>query len=319
MKKALSLVLVALLALGALAGCGGGGDGSVKIGVIQYVGHPALDAAYEGFVAGLAEAGYKEGENVTFDVQNAQGEMNNCNIIASTLANAGCDLVLAIATPAAQAMANATLEKQDLPVLVTAVTDPFDAGLVGSNEKPGNNVTGTSDLTPVTQQMELLTQLAPEAKTVGFLYCSSEANSVFQIGLARATAEALGLATQDFTVSNANDVQAVAKSMIGKVDAIYVPTDNMIAQTMSTVAATAIEAKLPLIVGETGMVESGGLASYSVDYYELGRITAEQAVEILQGKSKPADMPIRYQENFTLEINEDTAAALGITVPEELQ
>lgn len=337
MKKLLAVI--SALALGAtlLAGCGGaqstpaggssvspsgsaqqGAGGSYKIGVIQYVGHDALDAAYQGFVDGLAEAGFVEGENVTFDYQNANGEMNNCHTIAGTLANGGNDLVLAIATPAAQAMQNATKEKQDLPVLVTAVTDPADAGLVESNEAPGGNITGTSDLTPVKQQMELLTKLVPDAKTVGFLYCSSEANSVLQIEMARAAAEELGLETKDFTVSNTSDVQAVAKSMVGKVDVAYTPTDNMIAQTMATVARVCIDGKLPLIVGETGMVQNGGLASYSINYYELGKITAQQAVDILTGVSVPANMPIRYQENFELEVNQETADALGIVIPEDL-
>lgn len=339
MKKAFALLCAAMLAATLLAGCGGsqsapstpgassapsasasgaGGTGSYKIGVIQYVAHDALDAAYKGFVDGLAEAGFVEGENVEFDYQNANGEMNNCHTIANTLANSGSDLVLAIATPAAQAMASATKEKQDLPILITAVTDPADAGLVASNEVPGGNVAGTSDLTPVQQQMELLKKIVPDAKTVGFLYCSSEANSVFQVGLARVAAEALGLETVDFTVSSTSDVQAVAKSMVGKVDAAYTPTDNMIAQTMTTVARVCIEGKLPLIVGEIGMVENGGLASYSVDYYELGKITAQQAVEILTGVSKPAEMPIRYQEDFALEINQETADALGITIPSDL-
>ncbi|MFV0412337.1 MAG: ABC transporter substrate binding protein [Oscillospiraceae bacterium] len=316
MKKVVSLALAAMLALGLLAGCSK--QGVIKIGVIQYVAHDALDAAYKGFVEGLAEAGYTEGDKVSFDYQNAQGDQANCPIIATKLVNSGSNLILAIATPAAQAVATATKEHQDIPVLVTAVTDPFDAGLVASNEAPGGNITGTSDLTPVKEQMELLTKLVPTAKKVGFLYASSEANSVFQINMARAAAEALGLETEDFTVSNSNDVQAVVKSMVGKVDAVYTPTDNMIAQTMSTVARVALEGKLPVIVGETGMVESGGLASYSIDYYELGKITAQQAVEILEGKAKPADMPIRYQEDFKLEINQETASALGITVPADL-
>ena len=337
MKKGIALVLALMLALGALAGCGGAvgepaggssgtaGSGSegeaakaVKIGVLQFVGHPALDAAYEGFKAALAEAGYVEGDNVTFDYQNAQGDMGNCSTMASTLVNGGCDLILAIATPAAQAVASATEERQEIPVLVTAVTDPEDAGLVESNEMPGRNITGTSDLTPVKQQMELLTQLVPEAKTIGFLYSSNEVNSEFQIKMAREAAEGLGLAYEEFTVSNSNEVQLVAQSMLGKVDAVYSPTDNIIAQTVSTVAQICIDGKLPFIVGEVSMVEQGGLASYSVDYLLLGRITGEQAVEILKNGAKPAEMPIRYQEEYELVINEDTAAALEIEIPEEL-
>ncbi|MDL2323578.1 ABC transporter substrate-binding protein [Ruminococcaceae bacterium OttesenSCG-928-A16] len=323
MKKVLALCLAVACTALVLAGCNTGGAGSagqkVKIGVIQFVAHDALDAAYKGFVDGLAEAGYKEGENVSFDFQNAQGEIANCSSIATKLVNDKNDLILAIATPAAQAVAQATGDAKNLPVLVTAVTDPQDAGLVASNEAPGGNVTGTSDLAPVAKQIELLKQLVPEAKTIGFLYSSSEANSVFQIDLARAAAEELGLTTQDFTVSSTNEMQQVVQSMVGKVDAVYAPTDNMIASGMPAVAAIANQNKLPVIVGEVGMVQNGALASYSLDYYELGKITAGQAVKILKGEATPATMPIEYQTEFKLELNEETAQTLGITIPADLQ
>lgn len=293
-----------------------GGSGEMKkIGVLQFLAHPALDAAYQGFVDGLKEAGYEDGKNITIDFQNAQGEQSNCPTIASKLVNDKNDLILAIATPAAQAVANAT---SDIPILVTAVTDPADAKLVQSNEKPGTNVTGTSDLTPVKEQIGLLKELVPDAKKIGFLYTSSEANSTFQINMAREAAQAIGLETQDFTISSTNELQSVVTSMVGKVDAIYTPTDNLVANAMPTVAAIAIENKIPLIVGETGMVTNGGLASYSIDYYLLGKMTAEQAVLILEGKEKPQDMPIRYQTEFVLDINKETAEKIGITIPESL-
>lgn len=338
MKKLTAFFVAAMLCITVLAGCASGasstpaasGSGTsapavsgdaeaIRIGVIQYVGHPALDNAYKGFVDGLAEAGYVEGQNLTIDLQNAQGESAMAPTIANTLANGDFDLYLAIATPAAQAMATATKEKQDKPVLITAVTDPADAGLVASNDAPGGNLTGTSDLTPVKEQMQLLTKLMPEAKTVGLLYTSSEANSIYQIEMAKKAAEELGLETIDFTVSNSNEVQQVVQSAVGKVDALYTPTDNIIAQTMSTVSRVASEGKLPIIVGEVGMVSQGGLASYSVDYYELGKITAQMAVEILKDGKTPADMPIRYQEDFELIINEEVAAQLGITIPDDLK
>lgn len=344
MKKVLAFCLATGMAVLALAGCttnGGaastGGASSVasattsgvastttngkpvKIGVIQFVAHSALDAAYKGFVDGLAEAGYKEGENVVFDFQNAQGEIANCSSIATKLVNDKSDLILAIATPAAQAVAQATADTPELPVLITAVTDPKDAGLVADNKAPGGNITGTSDLTPVKQQIELLKKLVPDAKKIGFLYASSEANSVFQVNIARAAAEELGLETQDFTVSSTNELQQVTQSMVGKVDAVYAPTDNMIASGMPAVSAITTQNKLPIIVGEVGMVENGGLASYSVDYYTLGKITANMAVKILKGEAVPADMPIEYQQDFKLEINKDTAAALGITIPADLK
>lgn len=339
MKKVLAMGVALLTAAAMFAGCGGAassapaasagsepasapaagsaaaGGEMKKIGVLQLVAHDALDATYEGFVDGLAEAGFVDGENITIDYQNAQGDQSNTNTIASKLVNDGNDLILAIATPAAQAVANATT---DIPILITAVTDPHDSGLVASNEAPGGNVTGTSDLTPVRQQMELLKELVPNAKTVGLLYSSSEANSVFQIEIAKAAAAELGLETEDYSISSTNEMKQVMESMVGKVDAVYTPTDNMIASAMPTVSAVALEHNLPVIVGEAGMVQNGGLASYSISYYELGKMTAAQAVKILNGEAVPADMPIEYQENVELEVNEETAAALGITIPESL-
>lgn len=290
-------------------------DQVYKIGVSQLVEHPALDASYQGFIDGLKEAGIEEGVNLKIDYQNAQGDQSNTNTIATKLVNDGSDLILAIATPAAQAVANAT---KDIPVLVTAVTDPAGANLVASNEAPGGNVTGTSDLTPVAKQMELLTQLVPDAKTVGILYCSSEANSKIQADIAKKEAEALGLEFVEATVSNSNEIQQVVQSLVGKVDAIYAPTDNMIAAGMQTVALVADPNKIPVIAGEAGMVESGALATYGIDYYNLGKQTAAQAVKILTEGANPAEMPIEYLDEVTFSINKELAEKIEITIPEEL-
>lgn len=287
-----------------------------KIGVCQLVQHDALDASYKGFVDGLAEAGYVDGDNIILDYQNAQGDQSNCSTIATKFVNDNDDLILAIATPAAQACANAT---KDIPILVTAVTDPADSKIVASNEAPGGNITGTSDLTPVKEQMDLLVQLVPNAKKIAILYNSSETNSKIQAEMAKDAATALGLETQDATVSNTNEVQQVVQSLVGKVDAIYAPTDNMIASSMATVAMIANDNNLPVICGEEGMVTEGGLATYGINYYDLGKQTAAQAVKILKGEAKPADMPIEYQENVKLTINKDVAAKLGITIPAELE
>ena len=286
-----------------------------KIGVVQLVEHPALDAAYKGFVDRLAKEGYVDGKNITLDYENAQGEQPNCQTIASKLVNDKSDLILAIATPAAQAVANTT---KDIPVLVTAVTDPADAKLVASNKAPGGNVSGTSDLTPVDEQMKLLKQLIPTAKKVAMLYCSSETNSKFQVEIAKKSAAALGLETVDATVSNSNEIQQVVQSLVGKVDAIYAPTDNMIAAGMATVSMVAQPAKLPIIVGESGMVKNGGLATYGINYYNLGLLTAKQAVKILRDGAKPADMPIEYSTNCDLTLNKDVAAKINVTIPQEL-
>jgi len=290
-------------------------DENYHVGVIQLVEHSALDAAYQGFVDGLKELGYEEGKNLTVDYQNAQGDQSNCQTIATKLVNDQNDLILAIATPAAQAVANIT---KDIPILVTAVTDPADSKLVASNEAPGGNVSGTSDLTPVKEQIDLIPQIVPEAKTVGLVYCSSEANSKFQIELAKAEIEAIGLSYAEATVSNSNEIQQVVQSLVGKVEAIYVPTDNMLAAGMSNVVSVTNPAKIPVICGEEGMVTNGGTATYGINYYDLGKITANQAVEILKEGKNPAEMPIEYCKDCNLVLNEDAANEMGLTFPQDL-
>ena len=286
-----------------------------KIGVIQLVEHAALDAVYEGFVDGLKEAGLEEGKNITIDYQNAQGDQSNCQTIATKLVNDRNDLILAIATPAAQAVANTTKE---IPILVTAVTDPADSKLVASNEVPGGNVSGTSDLTPVKEQIGLIPQILPDAKTVGLFYCSNEANSKFQIEIAKNEAEALGLKTVKATVSSSNEIQQVVQSLVGKVDAIYIPTDNMLAAGMATVAQVTIPAGIPVIPGEEGMVSNGGTVTYGLNYYDLGKLTATQAVAILKEGKNPAEMPIEYLSEYNLVVNQEVVAQMGLTLPQEL-
>lgn len=336
MKKLLAIALAGTMSLTMLAGCGSkattaetpaettetaadtsdetteadastADDTVYKIGVIQLVEHAALDAANKGFVDGLDEAGIK----YEIDQQNAQGDQTACDTIASKLVNDGNDLILAIATPAAQAVAGKTTE---IPILVTAVTDPATSGLVDTNEVPGGNVSGTSDLTPVKEQIGLLTELIPEAKTIGILYCSAEDNSVFQADIAKKEIEAAGMEWKEFTVSSSNEIQSVVESAVGKVDALYCPTDNMIAAGMTTVAMVANENNLPTICGESGMVEAGGLATFGIDYYNLGKLTAEQAVKILKGEATPAETPIGYLTADQCEFagNDETATALGI-------
>lgn len=284
----------------------------LKIGVIQLVRHDALDAAYNGFVEGLAEAGYVDGENIVIDLQNAQGEIANTNTIASKLVNDKNDVILAIATPAAQAVANATT---DIPVLFTAVTDPVEAGLVDSVEAPGGNITGTSDLTPVADQIDLLKKFVPEAKTIGVIYCSNEPNSEVQARIAKEKIESLGLTYKEFTVSESNQIQQVVTTAVSQVDAIYVPTDNMLASAMVQVSTIATENKIPIIGGEEGQVTNGALASYGVNYHTLGKMTAAQAVKILEG-TDPATMPVEYQQQHELSINEETLKQLELTIPE---
>lgn len=292
------------------------GEKIYKIGVIQLVEHVALDAAYQGFVDGLAEEGFVDGQNIAIDYQNAQGEQANCVTIAEKLVNDKDDLILAIATPAAQAVANIT---KTIPILVTAVTDPASAKLVKSNEVPGTNVSGTSDMNPIEEQIKLAKQFVPGMKTIGFLYCSSEQNSKIQIDMAKKVCDELGVKYIDATVSNSNEIQQVTQSLVGKVDAIYAPTDNMIAAGMATVALVTNPAKIPVFCGEEGMVSVGGLATYGLNYYELGKQTAKQAVAILRDGKNPAEMPIEYLETCDLFVNMDTVNAIGIEIPAEIQ
>ncbi|KLI29913.1 ABC transporter substrate-binding protein [Brachyspira hyodysenteriae] len=291
------------------------GDKVFKIGILQLIEHDALDASYRGFVDGLKEAGYEDGKNIIIDYQNAQGEQANCVTIGQKFVNDKSDLILAIATPAAQAVANMT---KDIPILVTAVTDPAAAKLVADNNAPGGNVSGTSDLTPVEAQIELLNEITPNLKTVGLLYCSSEQNSVFQMDIAKKKLDSMGIKYIDATVTSANEIQQVVQSVVGKVEAIYTPTDNMIAAGMATVALVAEPAKLPVVCGEGGMTMLGGTATYAISYYELGKLTATQAVAILKGEKQPATMPIETLKTFDLVVNTNMVNSIGITIPESL-
>ena len=306
--SALSIVPAGLSACtGGGSGSQGQGGGSRKIGVLQLTEHPALDASNKGFVDALDEAGI----TYNIDQQNAQNDQSACQTIAHKLVNDGNDLILAIATPAAQAVAGAT---DEIPIVGTAITDFASAGLVQSNDKPGKNVTGSSDLTPVADQFDLLVKLFPQAKTVGVLFCTAESNSDVQVKLADQAAANHGLKLVRYSVSSSNEIQQVVESMVGKVDVVYTPTDNTIAAGMTTVTMIANDNKLPTICGEEGMVDNGGLATYGINYEELGKLAGQMAVKILKGESKPADMAIEHLDasKCTLKTNEETAKKLGI-------
>ncbi|MDY4920139.1 MAG: ABC transporter substrate-binding protein [Phascolarctobacterium sp.] len=318
--KALAAGLMLTLALGVM-GCGGDKKEApkkaekVNVGIVQLVEHAALDAANKGFVEGLASKGYKEGQNVTYDRQNAQADQSNLQNIAHRFVNNKVNLICAIATPAAQTVANVT---SDIPIVATAVTDYKTAKLVKDNAKPGTNVTGTTDMNPVAQQLDLLLKIVPNAKSVGTIYCSSEVNSQLQVDILKKAAADKGVTIKEATVSNVNDIQQAARSLVGKVQAIYVPTDNVLASAMPTLATVTEEAKLPVICGEGGMVKAGGLATLGVDYYKLGFQAGEMAADILSGKSKPADMAIQAQKEFKAIVNVKEAEKIGLKVPEDV-
>ena len=318
--KALAAGLMLTLALGVM-GCGGDKKEApkkaekVNVGIVQLVEHAALDAANKGFVEGLASKGYKEGQNIVYDRQNAQADQSNLQNIAHRFVNNKVNLICAIATPAAQTVANVT---SDIPIVATAVTDYKTAKLVKDNAKPGTNVTGTTDMNPVEQQLDLLLKLVPNAKSVGTIYCSSEVNSQLQIEILKKAAAAKGVTVKEATVSNVNDIQQAARSLVGKVQAIYVPTDNVLASAMPTLVSVTEEAKLPVICGEGGMVKAGGVATLGVDYYKLGFQAGEMAADILGGKSKPADMAIQAQKEFKAMVNVKEAEKIGLKVPEDV-
>lgn len=315
--KKLFAVLLSTVMIFSMSACGNSkDDGTIKIGVLQLMEHNALDSAYQGFKQALIDNGYVDGENITIDFQNAQGDQSNLKTMSQRFVNNKVDLVLAIATPSAESIA---AETKDIPILVTAVTDLVEVGLVESNEKPNTNVSGTNDMNPIKEQIDLLKELAPNAQTIGLLYSSNEDNSILQANLAKQAIENLGLKWEEKTVTNSNDVQQVTQSLVGKVDAIYIPTDNIFASSMPIVADVANAAKVPVICGESNMVNAGGLATLGIDYYKLGYQTGEMAVRVLRDGAKVSEMPVESLKEMDYTINKETAEKLGITIPENLQ
>ena len=321
-RKLQVLAVGAALALGMslLSGCGSekkdaGSKKMLNVGIVQLVEHGALDAANKGFVVGMAENGFKENENVKYDRQNAQGDQSNLQNIAQRFVSNKVDLICAIATPSAQAVANAT---KDIPIIGTAITDYAAAKLVVSEQDPKTNVTGTSGMSPVKEQLALIQQIFPQAKTIGTIYSSSEVNSQIQVGLMKKFATEKGLQVVEATVSSVNDIQQAAQSLVGKVDVIYVPTDNVVASAMPTLAAITDRAKLGIVCGESQLIKGGGLATKGIDYFELGKQTGAMAAAVLKGQSKPATTPIAQQKEFKTVISAGAAERIGVTIPAEV-
>ena len=322
MRKVVVSLLMFLMIAG-MAGCVSQGDtnkeaekdnAKLKIGIIQIVEHPALDAARKGFLDELAQKGYKEGENLEVNYQNAQNDQGNLQTIARQLAQEKCDLILAIATPSAVAMANETSE---IPILITAVTDPVSAKLVKNNDKPGTNVTGTTDMNPVKDQLKLIKDIVPNGKKVGIIYNSSEVNSQVQVKIADEAAPELSLKLTKVTVTASSEVMQAAQSLAGRVDAIYLPTDNMVISSLASVVKVAEANKIPVISGESESVASGALATVGIDYYKLGQTTGDMALRVIKGE-KPQDMAIEKQEGTELVLNLKAAKNMGVTVPESI-
>lgn len=286
----------------------------VRVGIVQIADHSALDAARDGFKQALIDLGYKEGETISFDIKSAGGEPATALTISQKFVADKVDLILAIATPAAQAAATATT---DIPILFTAVTDPVTAKLVESIQNPNTNLTGTSDLTPVVQQIRLLKELKPSINRVGIIYNSGEPNSVVQAGIAREACEELGLTLIEATPTNVSEVTQAAQSLVGRVDAIYVPTCNTVVSGIEGVIATCEKNSLPLVTGESAPVEIGALATDGIDYFTLGYETGKMAAEIIGG-AEPSETPVRYLENLELVINLQAAQRIGLDIPESI-
>ena len=282
-----------------------------RIGISQFITHQSLDATREGFVDELAKQGYVEGKNIEIDLQNAQGEQRNLKTISQQLAESS-DVVLAIATPSAQSLANTT---QTTPVIFSAVTDPVSAKLVESREHPGGNVTGTSDQSSdaISTQINLIKKVLPKAKTIGILYTQSEPNSVVQKDEAKRLLEEKGFTVVEKTILDSNNVKAAAESLMAEVDMVFVPTDNIISSTMETVKQVSIKHKVPVFGGSTEMVAVGGLYNYGTNYEELGRQTARMLVRVLKGE-KPENIAVELPEKLELHPNQEMADALGIDI-----
>jgi putative ABC transport system substrate-binding protein len=295
-------------------GMASGQQRMIQVGVLQFASHPALDAAREGFVDYLAQTGFKDGEKIKLDLQNAQRDMGIARTIAKKFVTDAKDLIYSIATPASQAVAK---ETTTIPIIFNAVTDPVKAGLVKGVESSGNNVTGVSDFIPVKSQIELLLKIAPQVKKLGIIYNAGEDNSRVLVEITRGVAKELKLDLVDATVTNSGEVFAAAQTLVGRVDGIYTIQDNTVISALESVIKVANKNRIPVLVPGSASVERGGLATVGTDYYNLGKIAGEQALRIFRG-AKPAEIPIAYAKEFDVYLNQKAADGIGIKFPEDL-
>lgn len=313
-KKIVALACSALVIGSCFAGCATNkkDDGKYKIGICQIEQHPALDAATDGFKKAVEDKLGKE--NVTFDMQNAAGDSNTCSTICNSFVNSGVDLIMANATPSLQAAKTATTE---IPIVATSVTD-FATALDISDWKgsTGKNVTGTADLAPLDEQAKMIKELFPNAKQVGLLYCSAEANSLYQIEVMKQNLDSLGIKHVEYTISDSNDVSAVVTKACSECDVLYVPTDNTLAKCAETVDGVARPAGVPIIAGEEGICKGCGVATLTINYYDIGYKAGEMAADILANGKDPATMNVEYSSNPVKKYDAERCAALGVTVPD---
>lgn len=287
-------------------------EASYTVGICQLVQHEALDAATQGFKDALTEV---LGDAVTFDEQNAQGDSNTCSTIINSFVSADVDLILANATAALQAAAAGTSE---IPILGTAVTEYGVAlDIADFDGTVGGNISGTSDLAPLDGQAEMIQELFPDAETIGLLYCSAEANSQYQVDTVRGYLEEMGYTCQDYSFSDSNDLASIVTTAASSCDVIYVPTDNTAASNTEIINNVCLPAGVPIVAGEEGICEGCGVATLSIDYYELGYATGEMAVRILRDGEDISEMPIEYAPTFTKKYNADICQELGVEVPDD--
>ena len=285
------------------------------VGILQFVSHPALDTITKGVKDALKEAGYKEGKNLKIVFQNGQADQSKLATMSQQLVDKKADVLVGVATPAAQSLANTT---KDIPIVLGAVTDPVGAKLVASLDNPGGNVTGVSDQPPVASQIKLGKELLPDAKTVGMLYSSTEVNSKYQVNEASKTAESLGMAVKEYPVASTNEIAQTVQVMSQNVDFIYIPLDNTIANAMQAVVGEANKSKTPIITSVNTMVEQGGLATVGIDQYTLGKKTGQMVVQILKGADPSVTPVYTFKEGVTV-LNEKQAEFLGIQIPDNLK
>ena len=285
------------------------------VGILQFVSHPALDTITKGVKDALKEAGYKEGKNLKIVFQNGQADQSKLATMSQQLVDKKADVLVGVATPAAQSLANTT---KDIPIVLGAVTDPVGAKLVASLDNPGGNVTGVSDQPPVASQIKLGKELLPNAKTVGMLYSSTEVNSKYQVNEASKTAESLGMAVKEYPVASTNEIAQTVQVMSQNVDFIYIPLDNTIANAMQAVVGEANKSKTPIITSVDTMVEQGGLATVGIDQYTLGKKTGQMVVQILKGADPSVTPVYTFKEGVTV-LNEKQAEFLGIQIPDNLK
>jgi putative ABC transport system substrate-binding protein len=304
------LFMVGLVSFGMVSGQ----QKMIQVGVLQFASHPALDAAREGFIDDLAQAGFKDGEKIKLDLQNAQRDMSVARTIAKKFVMDNKDLIYSIATPASQAAAK---ETTSIPIIFNAVTDPVKAGLVKGIDSSGNNVTGVSDFIPVKSQIELLLKIAPQVKRLGIIYNAGEDNSRVLVEITRGVAKELKLDLVDATVTNSGEVFAATQTLVGRVDGIYAIQDNTVISALESVIKVANKNRIPVLVPGVPSVERGGLATIGTSYYDLGKIAGEQALRVFKG-TKPSEIPVSYAKDFDIYLNQKTADEIGIKFPKDL-